>query len=247
MFVGSGTDDESVCFSQSLDLLSHREDFDLLELSFFRLLRHAANRSRCYRGYLLNMAVQPATAREIGLILNKDTRQAQTILKVLAGAKLIEQVDCPAFDPSKNDLAPADGTPPETPPPDDTPQGKSKKKRSRNDSFPENPRNFGKPFKKTANGKPSAGNLKAAAPQAQSASDCGKVKKKKSGCAARREKGGADRPLRSRNKGPLGQRGIARPGRKARKPRGSASPRGRQSTSPSRNECRNAGRPRGRG
>jgi hypothetical protein len=142
MFVGSGNDDESIGFAYSMKVLEHRDDFDTLVASFIRLLCHSANRSRCYRGFILDGAARPATTREIAMILRKTTRQTPTILKVLAEAKLLEQVDCPVFDPSINE-----------PPPEAPTEGRSKQKKGRKVSFPERSGNFRKPFNKTTNPK----------------------------------------------------------------------------------------------
>ena len=102
-FVGSGQDDEAISYQQQMNVLKTRDNRLVLRGAFHELKEIAANRSRCYRGYLLDERFRPATERKISQWLNVDIKLARKILKDLADIGLIERVPVPQFDPTVND------------------------------------------------------------------------------------------------------------------------------------------------
>ncbi len=120
-FVGGGSDDESISFVLQMQSVDGMDDHLMLKGAFGELKRIAANRSRCYRGYLLDEKLGPASERRISQWLRIDLPATRKVLKALASAGLIEKVDVPKFDTSVNDG-------PQTPPPPKSPKKKPKKK-----------------------------------------------------------------------------------------------------------------------
>lgn len=105
-YVGSGQDDEAISYQQQMSVLKSRANRLQLRGAFHDLKEIAANRSRCYRGYLLNAKFEPATTKKIAQWLGLGTRQAGKLLRELEDIGLIEQVDLPKFDLSTNDEPP---------------------------------------------------------------------------------------------------------------------------------------------
>lgn len=108
-FVGSGQDDESIAFHQQMTALRARPDRQALCAGFYDLKQIAANRSRAYRGYLLDERLGPAAEERIALWLGQDVKATRRILAGLAKVGLIELVEMPRFDPRDNDLPPKGG------------------------------------------------------------------------------------------------------------------------------------------
>lgn len=103
-YVGSGTDDESIRTGQQMMALMQRPGALELRGAFTILREMAANRSRLYRGYLLDENLGPADTRKIALWLGVDVRKAGRILRELGpdGVGLLEKASMPAFsDPPK--------------------------------------------------------------------------------------------------------------------------------------------------
>jgi hypothetical protein len=100
------SDDESANYLKQLAVMSRRQNSLELEGAWSRIRRAAACRSRAFRGYLLN-GDEPASDAEIGrTILFCEPRRATRILQALKEIGLIEQVRCPIFDISRNDVPP---------------------------------------------------------------------------------------------------------------------------------------------
>lgn len=97
-YVGSGQDDESIAYKQQLAILRSRPNRAELFLAFYEIRENAANRSRCYRGYLLDESFRPASEKKISLLLKLDYKVARRVLKELAEIGLIERVPVPDFD-----------------------------------------------------------------------------------------------------------------------------------------------------
>ncbi len=98
-YVGSGTDDESIRTGQQMMALMQRPAALELRGAFTILREMAANRSRMYRGYLLDENLGPADTRKIALWLGVDVRKAGRILRELGpdGVGLLEKAAMPAF------------------------------------------------------------------------------------------------------------------------------------------------------
>ena len=107
-YVGSGQDDESIAYKQQLAILRSRPNRAELFLAFYEIRENAANRSRCYRGYLLDENFKPASEKKIGLLLKLDYKAARRVLKELAEIGLIERVPVPEFDLGVNTPPPKD-------------------------------------------------------------------------------------------------------------------------------------------
>ena len=99
----SPTDDGAKDYCLQLEAL-HRYDNHLeLHGAFIALRNQAADRSRAYRGYLLNGKRRPATIADIADWLRVPTARCRAILKRLEAVGLIERVPLPAFDLSLNE------------------------------------------------------------------------------------------------------------------------------------------------
>lgn len=99
-FVGSGSDDESIGYQQQMDMLGNKSNHLMLRGAFGELKQIAANRSRSYRGYLLDEKLEPATNRKLADLLGVACKEMTAILKQLHAVGLIEQVEFPEFDPT---------------------------------------------------------------------------------------------------------------------------------------------------
>ena len=137
-FVGTGQDDEAISYRQQMGSLHHRKnDGYMLKGIFADIKNIAANRSRAYRGYLLDEKLNPATDKKIAQWLGLEDKTAKTVLKDLADVGLIERVPLPTFDLTVNDKPgkdkpddqSPDSEPPRNPPePSGGPSRKKKKK-----------------------------------------------------------------------------------------------------------------------
>ena len=102
-FVGGGSDDESISFQLQMNILKSFDDYLMLKGAFGVLKELAANRSRCYRGYLLDEKLKPASEKRISQWLGIDVKATANVLKQLAEAGLIERIDVPEWDTSVNE------------------------------------------------------------------------------------------------------------------------------------------------
>lgn len=99
-YVGSGESDDSILYSQQLEALPvcRETGFHLTCKGIFRDLREVvANWSQCYRGYLLDECLHPASEVKIAIWLRIDRKLAAKALRALEKVGLIEKVDVPAF------------------------------------------------------------------------------------------------------------------------------------------------------
>lgn len=109
-YVISGSDDESLNLQDQIQSLrSFGLPWMLLKGCFYELVSVAGNRSRMYRGYLLDQEYKPATTKKISLWLDMDIKETSKVLNALSQAGLIERVPLPEFDPDDND-PPMEGT-----------------------------------------------------------------------------------------------------------------------------------------
>ena len=89
-------------------------DDNLLLCGVFSKLKNlAANRSRAFRGYLIDENKKPATTKRIGQWLGLDEKRAAAALEKLRVARLIERIDMPKFDLTVNDDPTADPAKPQ--------------------------------------------------------------------------------------------------------------------------------------
>ena len=102
-FVGSGQDDEAISYHQQMLFLRSMENYLELKGAFHELKGIAANRSRCYRGYLLDEVYRPASDEKISQWLGVSVKDAKRILKSLEQVILIDRVEVPEFDPTVNE------------------------------------------------------------------------------------------------------------------------------------------------
>lgn len=103
-FVSAG-DDESASYLRQIDAMSRHQNGLELEGAWSRIRRAASARSLAFRGYLLTVDNRPASDAEIGrTILFAEPRRVARILKSLEQIGLLEQVRCPIFDESQNNV-----------------------------------------------------------------------------------------------------------------------------------------------
>ncbi|MCE5185109.1 MAG: hypothetical protein LLF76_03170 [Planctomycetaceae bacterium] len=128
-YVVSPSDDESINLAEQLASLRCMASEDmpeiLLEGCFWRLAKMAANRSRVYRGYLLDERYQPATAGKIAMWLGLGADLTAGVLEGLEKAGLIERVPLPEFVDDGDDPG---STPPAA---DEPPAGREKPTRKK--------------------------------------------------------------------------------------------------------------------
>ena len=105
-YVGTGSDNTSIGYAQQMMLLKARADRHILRSAFADLAEIAANRSRAYRGFLLDHRFQPAGLGHIAAWIGTDERTAARVLKGLAAVGLMECIPCPRFDPRRDELPP---------------------------------------------------------------------------------------------------------------------------------------------
>ncbi len=98
LFVAGANDNESHISIEQWAMLDREENTLILEAAFIRILKHAARRSRKYRGYVLNEHYRPATTAQIARIVKLDVSATARAIKVLAKYNLIERVAMPDFD-----------------------------------------------------------------------------------------------------------------------------------------------------
>lgn len=103
-FVGGGSDDESISFQLQMAIIDGHKDRLMLRGAFGVLKTLAANRSRCYRGYLLDEKMGPASERRISQWLGLEPTATRKVLKILEDAGLIERIDVPKWDLTVNDV-----------------------------------------------------------------------------------------------------------------------------------------------
>lgn len=102
-FVGSGNDDESCnYYNQLMALRSNRSrsSYHKLKGILSDLKSIAGNKSKEYRGYLLDSNFKPASVKEIGRWLGYREKEAEKILQALKDVGLIEHVGMPKFNGS---------------------------------------------------------------------------------------------------------------------------------------------------
>ena len=105
-FVGDAGGDEAVGYQNQFKLLANGDglEFGLYYGIYRQLVNMAAKRSRAYRGYLLDARNQPLNEGQIGKLLKIKTKEIKKILQKLASVDLLEKVDLPEFDLSKNKM-----------------------------------------------------------------------------------------------------------------------------------------------
>ena len=96
-YVGSGADDESIGYAQQMNSLRLRPNRLQLKGAFHDLLGIAANRSRKYRGYLLDENLRPASLKKISLWLGINERECKKIMGEIEEVGMIIQVEMPDF------------------------------------------------------------------------------------------------------------------------------------------------------
>jgi len=121
MYVGAGCDDESVSLYCQIQALSSRDDFDTLEVCFWRLVRYLAHWSHPYRGYVIDACQKPASPKAVGHIIGKDTNETKVIIDALKSVGLLETVEMPNF--KKRPSEPPANPPQEDIPSENTPEG----------------------------------------------------------------------------------------------------------------------------
>ena len=102
-FVGSGCDDESIAFMQQIEQLKASPIRAYLRSAFEDLKNIAANRSRKYRGYLLDGMSRPAMVTTIAQWIGLDVAMTKKVLKELESIGLLERVDLPDFEAGGDD------------------------------------------------------------------------------------------------------------------------------------------------
>lgn len=99
----SNNDDNAKDYCLQLTALRRYDNHLELHGAFVALRNQAADRSRAYRGYLLNGKRAPAQTVDICDWLGVKTPEARKILKRLEAVGLIEHITLPEFDLSKNE------------------------------------------------------------------------------------------------------------------------------------------------
>ena len=99
----SNSDDDAKDYVLQLTALRRYDNHLELHGAFVALRNQAADRSRAYRGYLLNGRREPARLVDITDWLCVPTPKARQILKRLETVGLLERIELPEFDLSKNE------------------------------------------------------------------------------------------------------------------------------------------------
>lgn len=136
-FVGSGWDNESISFAQQLNLIRASNNRAILRNTFEELKEIAANRSRTFRGYLLDEKLKPAEIKRISQWIGEDIQTTKKILDELELIGLIERVDVPDFNPSHDEFPQGSGKRRKFPPKTGNPLKKSRSKTA-NDKYKHN-------------------------------------------------------------------------------------------------------------
>jgi hypothetical protein len=106
-YIVSPSDDESINLSEQLASLrcmaTEAMPEVMLEGCFWRLAKVAANRSRAFRGYMLDERYSPAPTSRIAMWLGLESSAATSVLATLEKAGLIERVEMPEFKPDTDD------------------------------------------------------------------------------------------------------------------------------------------------
>jgi hypothetical protein len=110
-FVGSGQDNDSISFYQQKIALKTKKNYLALRGVFDELLEIAANRSLCYRGYLIDESFCPASTKKISQWIGQDVRNTEKMLKALADVRLIEYIPLPKFNTKLDAVSNAGGRP----------------------------------------------------------------------------------------------------------------------------------------
>jgi hypothetical protein len=74
-YVGSGTDNESISYGHQLNAIRTSPNRVHLRSAFEELKEVAANRSRAYRGFLLDERLKPASIQRIAKWIGEDLKQ----------------------------------------------------------------------------------------------------------------------------------------------------------------------------
>ena len=96
-FVGSGSDDESCGYWQQLMAMRSKSNYLALRGAFSELKNIAGNKSKEYRGYLLDSNFEPASVKEIGRWLGVSEKKGRNIIEDLQDVGLLEYVGIPQF------------------------------------------------------------------------------------------------------------------------------------------------------
>jgi len=107
----SNSDDAAKDYRLQLAALHRYGNHLELHGAFIALRNQHADRSRAYRGYLLNGRRQPAQIADVCDWLALKAPEARKILKRLEAVGLIERVELPEFDLSKNEKPGETGSP----------------------------------------------------------------------------------------------------------------------------------------
>ena len=117
-FVGVAAGDEAAGYHKQFGLLCNGDGFESCMLFglYRRLVNLAAEQSRAKRGYLIDAEDRPLTAAQIGKLVHIPAADMRKLLKRFANVKLLEQVDLPQFDMTRNKMPPrGKGDEPDTP------------------------------------------------------------------------------------------------------------------------------------
>lgn len=106
-FVGVAAGDEAVGYHRQLGILCNGDgqEVSMLKGLYGDLVDMAAEQSYAKRGYLLDADSQPLTSAQIAKLLNYKAPVMRRLLKRFESVKLLERVELPAFDLSKNEKA----------------------------------------------------------------------------------------------------------------------------------------------
>ncbi len=108
-YVGLSAGNEAVGYQQQLAMLSNGDglEYSLLFGIYRQLVNHAGQRSRAYRGYLLNAGNEPLSDSDIGRLLKIHAKTITRMLRKLERAGLLERTSMPAeWDLSQDELPP---------------------------------------------------------------------------------------------------------------------------------------------
>ncbi len=108
-YVGLSAGNEAVGYQQQLAMLSNGDglEYSLLFGVYRQLVNHAGQRSRAYRGYLLNAGNEPLSDSDIGRLLKIHAKTITRMLRKLERAGLLERTSMPVeWDLSQDELPP---------------------------------------------------------------------------------------------------------------------------------------------
>jgi len=104
-FVGSGNDDESIHYAQQISLAEHSPNYHILRSVFYKLKNIAAQKSKHYRGYILE-GFKPATKNVIAHWVGLNAEKCKEILDELLQIGLLEYIPSPDYEPIKDEITP---------------------------------------------------------------------------------------------------------------------------------------------